>query len=383
MPGDCIITTRTSSLTTHIFASRTSRFTRPYHRLRSIIQRKPFHRRAVRIGLLTSNLVILALITGFVLNNSTGNASTPAPAILSEEPTSVASPLDQVSSTDIALTVALLDSLPEATAITNQAQSQAAETAMTASSDTVVDKPQVVATALKSSADIQAYTTKANDTVSSLAAQYGVTSDSIRWSNDLHGDAIPTGTTLKIPPVNGIVYIVQAGDTPDSLATKFQANKDKIIAYNDAEIKGLAVGQQIIIPDAIKVTVTRAAYSSNSAGFPWGGYSPVYNGSNGYDWGYCTWYVAKELGNVPSNWGNANTWAYYAARSGWDVSVTPSVGAIAQTSAGAEGHVAIVEWVSDDGTQMRYRDMNGIAGFGNEGHSGIVSASKFQHYISP
>jgi len=49
--------------------------------------------------------------------------------------------------------------LPETTAITNQAQSQAADLAIATSSDDVVAKPQVVATALKSSADIQDYTT--------------------------------------------------------------------------------------------------------------------------------------------------------------------------------------------------------------------------------
>ncbi len=104
-----------------------------------------------------------------------------------------------------------------------------------------------------------AYTTKAGDTVSSVAAQFGVTSDSIRWSNGLNNDMVAPGTKLHIPPVNGIVYTVQASDTPDSLAARFRANKDKIVAYNDAEIKGLTPGQQIIIPDATEVNPVSAA----------------------------------------------------------------------------------------------------------------------------
>lgn len=357
-----------------------------YRYLKTKLRRKTVRRRAVRFGLLASNFVILAVILGFVLQNP-HNSGLAAPAVLGSNNTAggVANPLDQVSSADIALTVARMNGLPETTAITNQAQSQAADVASATSTNNVVTKPQVVATALKSSADIQAYTTKAGDTVSSVATQFGVTSDSVRWSNGLNSDIVSPGTKLNIPPVNGVVYTVQASDTPDSLATKFRANKDKIIAYNDAEIKGLTPGQQIIIPDAVQVNAVSASrVASASAGssnnFPWGGSSPIY-GYNGYDYGYCTWYVATQIA-VPSNWGNASSWSYYAGMSGWKVSSTPTVGAIAQTPAGGWGHVAIVTAVSDDGSQVQYRDMNGIAGWGRVGYSGWVSPSKFPHYIS-
>ena len=82
-------------------------------------------------------------------------------------------PLDQVSSADIALTVARMNSLPESTAINNQAVSQAVSVARATTTDNVVSKPQVVDTALKSSADIQSYTAASGDTVSSLAQRFG------------------------------------------------------------------------------------------------------------------------------------------------------------------------------------------------------------------
>jgi surface antigen len=70
--------------------------------------------------------------------------------------------------------------------------------------------------------------------------------------------------------------------------------------------------------------------------------------------------------------------------SGWSVSSKPTVGAIAQTpyAAGGEGHVAIVDGVSADGTQIKFRDMNGLAGWGRVGYSGWVSASTFPNYIT-
>src|SRR6185312_9645908 len=100
--------------------------------------------------------------------------------------------------------------------------------------------------------------------------------------------------------------------------------------------------------------------------FAWGS-SAIY-GFNGYDWGNCTWYVATQIA-VPANWGNAATWAAGARAAGWTVGPTPAVGAIAQTpyAAGGLGHVAIVDGVSADGTQVLIRDMNGIAGFDRVG----------------
>jgi LysM repeat protein len=304
-----------------------------YGNVEKKLRRKSVRRKAVRIGLVASNLVLLAVIVFFVVQNPRGSSQAPALLTNDDQVAQTANPLDQVSSADIALTVSRLTVLPETTAVTNQAQTQAADQAITAASDSVVAKPQVVATALKSSADIKNYTSLPGDTVTSVAAKFGVTSDSLRWSNNLSADGLTVGTNLLIPPVNGIVYTVAAGDTPDSLAAKFRANKDKIVAYNDAEITGLQPGQRIIIPDAVQNTTTARQISTSSfssSSFPWGGSTPVY-GYNGYDYGYCTWYVASQL-PVPSNWGNASTWAYYAGLSGWSVSGAPTVCDIAQTA---------------------------------------------------
>lgn len=334
----------------------------------------------MRMALVASNFIILALILAFVLLNP-HSATQAAPSLDTSGSAAAANPLDQVSSADIALTVARVNSLPETTAINNQAQSQAAEVATAASTNNVTSKPAVVATALKSKADIQTYTVQAGETISSLATRFGITSDSIRWSNGLSGDSVAPGTKLLIPPVTGIVYTVKAGDTAESLAARFGTSKDQILAYNDGEISGLQVGEQIIIPNGSQNATTAAGIAAGSgaatsAAFPWGS-GPMY-GYNGYDYGYCTWYVATQI-NVPANWGNASTWAYYARLSGWHVSSAPTVGAIAQKG-GGEGHVAIVIGVNPDGS-VTVRDMNGFAGWGRVG-VGTVSSGFFQNFIT-
>ncbi len=378
--GVCISTTPpTNSITERIAVPENIRSAKTYKHFEAKMGRKAYRRKVIRTSLLVLNVFILGFIIAFVLQNpQSDSAATPAVASSSETP-AVANPLDQVSSADIALTVARLGSLPETTAINNQAQSQAAEVALATTSNNVVNKPQVVTTALKSSADIIDYTTVPGDTISSIASKFGVTSDSVRWSNGRTGEAIAAGTALRIPPVNGIVYTVNAGDTPDSLAAKFRASKDKIIAYNDAEIKGLVVGQRIIIPDAVQVAAVSARPASVRGAFAWG-ISPVY-GSNGYDYGYCTWYVASRI-SVPANWGNANTWSYYAPGSGWTVSKRPVPGSIGQTTGPGYGHVALVEEVSEDGTMIKYSDMNGLAGWGRVGRTADwVPASRYNNYI--
>ncbi len=342
--------------------------------------RRSTRRRAVRVSFIAINLLILAGIAFFVTDVHSDNLAVPS---ISSTASADANPLDQVSSADIALTVARMTSLPETTAAANQAQSEAADIAIAANSDNVITKPQVVTTALKSVADIQTYTTVNGDTVQTLASKFGVTSNSIQWSNNLRSPILSPGTKLLIPPVNGIIYTVQAGDTPASLATKFQANQADIIAFNNAEISGLTPGEQIVIPNGnMSTTPTTTNSSFGGTSFPWGGSGPVY-GYNGYDFGNCTWYVATQIA-VPSNWGNAATWAYYAALSGWNVSTTPTVGAIAQTgnAAGGEGHVGIVRAVN--GSEIEVQDMNNYGdggGFDRVGEAWIP-LGVFQHYIT-
>jgi surface antigen len=350
-------------------------------RIQKSLRQKSVRKRIIRYGLVFANVAILLAVVSFVFFSSHGGHSTASAVLSASAGSKTVNPVDGLTSYDIATNVARMANLPESTPIANQAQSAKVAQAVSASDTNVAAKPQIVATALKSRKDIQVYTTQAGDTVTSIAQKFGITSDSIKWSNSLNSDTVALGTKLTLPPtgVNGIVYTVQSGDTVQSLATKYKANADQITAYNDAELSGLQLGEQIIIPNGqIQMVATRSTGAAALLGGS-GSFVAQY-GSNGYDFGYCTYYAAARSG-APSNWGNANTWAYYAALSGWTVSSAPKVGAIAQTSRGYLGHVAIVEEVSPDGSQMKYSDMNGIAGWGRVGYSGWVSSSYFEHYI--
>lgn len=84
--------------------------------------------------------------------------------------------------------------------------------------------------------------------------------------------------------------------------------------------------------------------------------------SNFYAWGNCTWYVASRI-DLPSFWGNADGWYRSAQAAGFAVSDQPMIGAIATTTAGWWGHVAIVEDVNPTGGSVYISEMN-VNGFG-------------------
>ncbi len=303
------------------------------------------NRRVVRVTLVALNVAILAGIVAFVFRGAQTDQVLTQKATLPSLNSVQDQPLDQISSADIAVTVASVAGLShEVTAVTNQAQSAAADLTVAPADTTVVAKPQTVATTFASNKDIKPYVVAAGDTVSSIAAKFNVTSDSIMWSNNLSGNTVNAGTKLVIPPINGIVYTVQANDTPDTLASKYHADKTQIIEVNDIELTGLKAGTQILIPNATQPVVTLTRISLTAT------YGPY----NGYDYGFCTWYAAKrraDIGRpVPSNLGNANTWASIAAAFGIATGATPQVGAVAVKHAAAPGHVAVVEAVNADGS---------------------------------
>lgn len=352
-------------------------------RLQKVLRRKASRRRLTHVALVGANVLLLGVVVWFVGSESpaavsSADTKTAAATVVSSAPlaadVSATSPVDTYTASDVAVSVALATRLDETPAVTNQAQSARVAVVASASDVSIVAKPQIVDTPLKTWRDIREYTVVAGDTVTSVAQKFGVTSDSVRWSNGLTGDVLTIGKILYIPPSNGVVYTVVAGDTPQSLATKYHADVNTIMSDNEAEIGSLVVGRRVFIANGQIMTASAARRATARS------FSPVY-GYNGYDPGWCTYYAAAKSG-APANWGNANTWAYYAARSGWKVSSTPTAGAIFQTPRGSLGHVGIVDAVSEDGTMIKYSDMNGLAGWGRVGYSDWIPATKFPNYIS-
>lgn len=283
------------------------------------------------------------------------------------------SSVDQVVATTVAANMAASANLPVAANIANMSLSLTAESQLDPTNTNAISKPQIV----QPSADnrsVQTYTAKTGDTVESVATQFNISSNTVRWANNLESDALTPGQKLKILPTDGVIYTVHGGDTVASLASKYHANPEMIVTYNDLEMTTtLPAGKQLIIPSGVLPTNEQPGYVNpidEGGGTNYGGDNSYINASvasasagNRYAFGNCTWYAYNrraELGMpVGSFWGNASTWAAYARAAGYAVNGTPSVGAVMQSGGGygGFGHVAVVEQVVQ-GQYVRISEMN-------------------------
>lgn len=226
-----------------------------------------------------------------------------------------------------------------------------------------LEKPAI--TNIDASRGVVEHTLEEGESLDTLAAKYGVSTDQIRWSNGLKTTNVAVGTVLYIPSTSGIVYTVKSGDTAESIASKYGSSAEEIISMNDLELTGVSEGMKILVKDGSLPETERPEYVAPRPVYT---YTYTYLGSTSerqnievigyfyglggpYGAGQCTqWAWYKRGGNIPSNWGNANAWANSARAQGYTVNRTPAAGAVFQTSSGWYGHVGYVEAVNDDGS---------------------------------
>lgn len=102
------------------------------------------------------------------------------------------------------------------------------------------------------------YIVQPGDTVSSIAAKFDVSVDTIRWQNNLQSiDEIKPGDKLEVPPITGMVHKVKRGETVYSIAKKYDVSAQQIInwpfnSYANDETFELAAGQVLVVPDGVK-----------------------------------------------------------------------------------------------------------------------------------
>ena len=101
------------------------------------------------------------------------------------------------------------------------------------------------------------YTIQPGDTVSSIAAKYGIDADYIRWNNSeisADPDLLIVGETLLIPSVNGLVYHVTLGDTLSDIASYYQIDVQSITAFLPNAVPSadkVSEGMVLLLPGAV------------------------------------------------------------------------------------------------------------------------------------
>lgn len=197
------------------------------------------------------------------------------------------------------------------------------------------------------------YTVQENDTISSIAAFFGVSTHTLLWANNLKEySIIRPGDELIVLPVTGILHRVKNGQTIGWIAEYYDAETEEIIAFNDLPADGtIQVGEKLTIPDgqmpapAIPQTTYAAKQSYTGAGT---------GSSRSFPYGQCTWYVSQKR-YVPWN-GHAKAWLTNARAYGYKTGIAPQVGSIIVTKESWYGHVGYVEAVR--GGWVTFSEMN-------------------------
>jgi LysM repeat protein len=96
-----------------------------------------------------------------------------------------------------------------------------------------------------------AYTVREGDTPSTIAARFGVSTNTIMWANGISdGDVIKTGDILVILPVTGVLHEVKKGDDLSTIAKKYDVKVEEIATQNRiGDSSNLKIGQKLIVPD--------------------------------------------------------------------------------------------------------------------------------------
>jgi murein DD-endopeptidase MepM/ murein hydrolase activator NlpD len=118
--------------------------------------------------------------------------------------------------------------------------------------------------------EILTYVVESGDTVSSIAAKFGLAPETITWANHVledNPDLLQVGQELTILPVDGVYHQVGAEDVLEDIAATYQIELAAVINYPlnelDPDDPIIQPGQWLVVPGGSKPYVPRTvtAYS--------------------------------------------------------------------------------------------------------------------------
>ncbi|MBI2010876.1 MAG: M23 family metallopeptidase [Candidatus Colwellbacteria bacterium] len=90
------------------------------------------------------------------------------------------------------------------------------------------------------------YEVEEGDSVSTIAANFGISVNTIIWANDLKGSGlIRPDQEIVILPVSGVLHRVKSGETLESIAKVYDVSEDEIARLNKGALKA---GESVIVP---------------------------------------------------------------------------------------------------------------------------------------
>lgn len=200
------------------------------------------------------------------------------------------------------------------------------------------------------------------DTLSGIATKFNITTDTIRYANNISDiDNLKPGTKLTILPVTGVLHTVSAGETLAGIAARYKSTEALITSQNDLYGIKIEAGMKLLIPDgeipeapkpepvATPAPVAKAPTRSGSQGSATptrgtGAYRfPTLVGSSGYYNGYHNWAI-----DIPNSVGTP----IFASDGGRIVEAKYGYN-------GGYGNTILID--HGNGTQTRYAHMSSLS----------------------
>ncbi|MFA5773486.1 MAG: M23 family metallopeptidase [Candidatus Paceibacterota bacterium] len=210
---------------------------------------------------------------------------------------------------------------------------------------------------------INVYTVKEKDTLSEIAEKFNISTNTIRWENNISGQTISVGQKLNILPVTGVKHIVKSGDTISKIADKYEAEIEDITIFNGiSNGDTLKLGDIIFVPNGIIKSVVSQPTSSGS-----GKIVSNTKVQSGY-------YIRPAPGPITSPYGSRKGGFHYgidignkrgtpvvAAASGIVVSVVSGCKEGVRSCGGRYGNQIVIEHLN--GTRTRYSHLSKVSVF--------------------
>lgn len=118
------------------------------------------------------------------------------------------------------------------------------------------ENPLSTVVSIKPRDKVENYTVRDGDTLASIAKQFDISVDTIKWANNLKTETIHPGNVLKIAPVTGIVHKVASGENIYTIAKKYKVDAQNIVNFpfndfTDLDTFALAPGQTLYVPQGV------------------------------------------------------------------------------------------------------------------------------------
>lgn len=165
------------------------------------------------------------------------------------------------------------------------------------------------------------YSVKSGESLSSVAKDFGLSPDTLRYANKITGNTLEKGKVLTIPPVDGVYMAIKTNDTLSTIAERYKISVDDIVKYNNIDrAEPIFSGNQLLIPGVVAPkSSTRSTYSPGGNATTVSAFNPIAS-SGQFTWptgtptryisqGYKYYHKALDLNRL-------NGWGIYASASG-------------------------------------------------------------------